>query len=221
MIVPEIDMPGHTNAVIASYPELGDAPVEPYEGIEVGFSSLAIRSERTYEFIADALRELAEITPGPYLHLGGDESLATSDDDFQYFIARATASHIQALKACIRDEEAARKAGDMRRAIRLSGDFHLQIAEHAGHQTLGGILRELVSRTSLILMAYSAPHAQAREDATACGCQEHRGLIAAIQLRDAKEAARLMREHLERLESQLSFTSAPEAAPDLLELFGS
>ena len=134
------------------------------------------------------------------------------------FSARATAAHIQ---ACIRDEEAARKAGDMRRAIRLSGDFHLQIAEHAGHQTLGGILRELVSRTSLILMAYSAPHAQAREDATACGCQEHRGLIAAIQLRDAKEAARLMREHLERLESQLSFTSAPEAAPDLLELFGS
>jgi hexosaminidase len=90
-IVPEIDMPGHTNAAIASYPELGDVPVEPYEGIEVGFSSLAIRSERTYEFVADALRELAELTPGPYLHLGGDESLATTDEDFQYFIARATA----------------------------------------------------------------------------------------------------------------------------------
>ena len=55
------------------------------------------------------------------------------------FIALATAVHIQSLKHCIRDEEAARKAGDMRRAIRLSGDFHLQIAEHAGHQTLGGI----------------------------------------------------------------------------------
>lgn len=137
------------------------------------------------------------------------------------FIARASAAHLQALKTCIRDEEAARKAGDMRRAIRLSGDFHLQIAEHAGHQTLGGILRELVSRTSLILMTYSTPHAQAREDATACGCQEHRALLAAIQLRDAKEAARLMREHLERLESQLSFTATPEAAPDLLALFGS
>ena len=54
------------------------------------------------------------------------------------FIGQATATHLQALKHCIRDEEAARKAGDMRRAIRLSGDFHLQIAEHAGHQTLGG-----------------------------------------------------------------------------------
>ena len=115
----------------------------------------------------------------------------------------------------------ARKAGDMRRAIRLSGDFHLHIADHAGHGTLGRILRELVSRTSLILMTYSAPHSQAREDATACGCQEHRALLAALKLRDAREAARLMREHLERLESQLSFSVTPEAAPDLLELFGS
>jgi hexosaminidase len=89
-IVPEIDMPGHTNAAISAYPELGDGPAEPYEGIEVGFSSLAIRSETTYAFIDDVVRQLAALTPGPYLHLGGDESLATTDDDFLYFIARAT-----------------------------------------------------------------------------------------------------------------------------------
>lgn len=136
------------------------------------------------------------------------------------FIARASEADLQTLKTCIRDEEAARAAGDMRRAIRLSGDFHLQIAERAGHQTLGGILRELVSRTSLILMTYSAPHSQAREDATACGCQEHRALLAAIQLRDPKEAARLMREHLERLESQLSFVAEAERTPDLMQIFG-
>lgn len=90
-IVPEIDMPGHTNAAIVAYPELGDAPAEPYEGIEVGFSSLAIRSERTYGFVDDVVREVAALTPGPYLHLGGDESLATTDDDFLFFVARATA----------------------------------------------------------------------------------------------------------------------------------
>jgi hexosaminidase len=90
-VVPEIDMPGHTNAAIVAYPELGDAPAEPYEGIEVGFSSLAIRSEPTYEFIHDVVRELAAITPGPYLHLGGDESLATTDENFRYFVGRATA----------------------------------------------------------------------------------------------------------------------------------
>jgi DNA-binding GntR family transcriptional regulator len=136
------------------------------------------------------------------------------------FVAVATNADLQTLTRCIRDEEAARAAGDMRRAIRLSGDFHLHIADHAGHATLGRILRELVSRTSLILMTYSAPHGQAREEATACGCQEHRALLAAIKLRDPREAARLMREHLERLETQLSFTVSPDAAPDLLELFG-
>ena len=90
-IVPEIDMPGHTNAASVAYPELSDTPVQPYEGIEVGFSSLAIRSERTYQFVDDVVREVAALTPGAYLHLGGDESLSTSDDDFLYFIGRATA----------------------------------------------------------------------------------------------------------------------------------
>jgi hexosaminidase len=90
-VVPEIDMPGHTNAAIVAYPELGDAAAAPYEGIEVGFSSLAIGKESTYRFVEDALRELAELTPGPYLHLGGDESLSTTYEDFLAFIARATA----------------------------------------------------------------------------------------------------------------------------------
>ena len=90
-IVPEIDLPGHTNAAAVAYPELSDTPVEPYEGIEVGFSSLAIRSDATYRFVDDVVRELAEMTPGPYLHLGGDESLSTTDEDFLYFVQRATA----------------------------------------------------------------------------------------------------------------------------------
>ena len=89
-IVPEVDLPGHTNAASVAYPELSDIPVEPYEGIEVGFSSLAIRSEETYRFVDDVVREIADLTPGPYLHLGGDESLSTTDDDFLHFIQRAT-----------------------------------------------------------------------------------------------------------------------------------
>jgi hexosaminidase len=91
-IVPEIDLPGHTNAALSAYPELncdGVAP-EPYEGIEVGFSSLCIPSEETYVFLEEVIGELAALTPGPYLHLGGDESLATSDEDFLTFVARVT-----------------------------------------------------------------------------------------------------------------------------------
>ena len=136
------------------------------------------------------------------------------------FVAQASAADVQVLAKRIREEEAARLAGDMRRAIRLSGDFHLHIADRAGHNTLGRILRELVSRTSLVLMAYSNSHSQVREEATACGCQEHRALLAAIRLRDAREAARLMREHLLRLEAGLRFTPDRATAPDLGALFG-
>ncbi|MDP2033648.1 MAG: GntR family transcriptional regulator [Polaromonas sp.] len=137
----------------------------------------------------------------------------------ELFIARAGKDDMLCLKRCIADEDAARLAGDMRRAIRLSGDFHLHIAERAGHQTLGRILRELTSRTSLILMTYSPAHAREREEATACGCREHRALLDAITLRDAPEAARRMHEHLTRLESQLQFAPPADATPDLAALF--
>jgi DNA-binding GntR family transcriptional regulator len=136
-----------------------------------------------------------------------------------HFIATATHDDIQVLVTCIDDEEAARAAGDMRRAIRLSGDFHLHIANAAGHQTLGRILRELVSRTSLILMSYSNNHLQSRQEATTCGCREHRALLDAIRLKDPVEAARLMREHLDQLESQLQFSTGNAQAPDLTTIF--
>lgn len=136
------------------------------------------------------------------------------------FIAQANEADMDRLKHCIDAEETARLAGDLRRAIRLSGDFHLLIAEQAGHQTLGRILRELISRTSLILMAYSAPHERHQAQATGCGCREHRALLDAIRLRDAAEAGRRMREHLGRLESQLRFTPAADGVPDLSALLG-
>jgi DNA-binding GntR family transcriptional regulator len=136
------------------------------------------------------------------------------------FIAQASADDIAVLSQCIAQEEEARSAGDMRRAIRLSGDFHLHIANAAQHQTLGRILRELVSRTSLILMTYRTD-VQPQSVASRCGCQEHRALLDAIRLRDAREAARLMGEHLAQLESQLQFNQTDDAVPDLLSLFGS
>jgi hexosaminidase len=89
-IVPEIDMPGHTNAALASYPELncdGKAP-ELYTGIKVGFSSLCTTSEITYKFIDDVIREVSAITPGPYFHIGGDESHATKREHYIPFVAR-------------------------------------------------------------------------------------------------------------------------------------
>ena len=89
-VVPEIDTPGHTGAALASYPELNcDGRSPPlYTGVDVGFSSLCVEKEITYEFLDDVVRELAEITPGRYLHLGGDEARATADADYVRFIDR-------------------------------------------------------------------------------------------------------------------------------------
>ena len=111
VVVPEVDLPGHTHAVGLAYPELAEAPVlsallpevanqhggavptagEPYTGMGVGFSSLRIHDEATYEFVADVVGELAAMTPGPYLHIGGDEALGTTAEDFALFVERATA----------------------------------------------------------------------------------------------------------------------------------
>jgi len=88
MIVPEIDMPGHTNAALASYAELNcnGKATELYTGTRVGFSTLCTNKEITYKFIDDVVRELAALTPGPYIHIGGDESHSTKKEDYIPFI---------------------------------------------------------------------------------------------------------------------------------------
>jgi hexosaminidase len=110
-VIPEIDMPGHTNAALASYGELNGGtivpkegrielnasnqvlsgkskPTELYTGIAVGFSTLRIEKEETFKFVNDVIRELAAITPGPYIHIGGDESHATKKEDYIDFVKK-------------------------------------------------------------------------------------------------------------------------------------
>ena len=114
-IVPEIDMPGHTNSALASYAELNpgvNLPIgqgldslnkkpldyqlpltapqasQMYTGIEVGWSTFAPQLEVTYAFVDSVVRELSELSPGPYFHIGGDESHVTEKDDYVYFVER-------------------------------------------------------------------------------------------------------------------------------------
>jgi hexosaminidase len=101
-IVPEIDLPSHINAALASYPELNAGPPikreagekvrpiagQPYTGIEVGFSTLNLKKEATFRFVNDVIREISAITPGPYFHIGGDEAAVTKKPDYIAFINR-------------------------------------------------------------------------------------------------------------------------------------
>ncbi|MET9377119.1 beta-N-acetylhexosaminidase [Streptomyces sp. NPDC002992] len=89
-VVPEIDLPGHTNAALASYAELNCDGVAPplYTGTNVGFSSLCVPKEITYDFVDDVIREVAALTPGKYLHIGGDEAHSTPHADYVAFMDR-------------------------------------------------------------------------------------------------------------------------------------
>ena len=92
-VIPEIDMPSHTNAVLASAPQLtcdGKAP-PLYTGINVGIGTLCVQNGATYTFIDQVIGQLAALTPGPYIHIGGDES-GLSDADYNAFIDRVQPS---------------------------------------------------------------------------------------------------------------------------------
>jgi hexosaminidase len=91
-VIPEIDVPGHTTAALAAYPELNADGVAPpvftARGNATGFSSLAVDKDVTYRFVEDVLREVAALTPGQYLHLGTDETHATPEEGRLAFLDR-------------------------------------------------------------------------------------------------------------------------------------
>jgi hexosaminidase len=101
---------GTPQAALASVPELnpGGVRASPYTGVEVGFSTLDAASEYTYRFVAGVLREVAALTPGAYLHIGGDEAKATSPEDYRRFIERIQETVASAGKRMIGWEEIAR-----------------------------------------------------------------------------------------------------------------
>ena len=134
------------------------------------------------------------------------------------FMAIAQAHDIAHLSRMLAQERQAQEAGDWHKAIRMSGEFHLYIAEVAGHDTFGRMMHELISRNSLILMAWGSRDPSLRSQHAACGCQEHKKLLDAIRLRDHLEAPKQMVDHLNTIESQLNFSMAQSQSVDLEQL---
>lgn len=97
-IIPEFDMPGHSNAALASYGFLNpDGKRKPlYTGTEIGFSSFMTHSEETYKFLDNVFKEVAAISPSKYFHIGGDEALSTKKENCDYFVGRV-AKMVEAL----------------------------------------------------------------------------------------------------------------------------
>jgi hexosaminidase len=77
-VLPEIDIPGHCMAVLATYPELSTTPNEPKQvaqtwGIYNRQNNVLVPSEKTFAFLEDVLTEVIELFPSEYIHIGGDE----------------------------------------------------------------------------------------------------------------------------------------------------
>jgi len=89
-LVPEIDVPGHINAAMASYPALNCDDTAPplYTGIAVGFSSLCVDKDITYRFLEDVIREITALATGPYFHVGGDEVTKLTHEQYAQFMER-------------------------------------------------------------------------------------------------------------------------------------
>jgi hexosaminidase len=89
-VVPEIDMPGHINAALRSYPDLKCDRARPDPFAEVGGSSntLCVTRDSVYTFVADVVREIAAAAPTPYFHIGGDEVSSLNKDQYRGFVQR-------------------------------------------------------------------------------------------------------------------------------------
>jgi len=77
IVVPEIEMPGHVQAALAAYPELGNnpsSPVEPWDQFGVSYRVLNVE-ESTVEFFQDILREVMDVFPSRVIHVGAHPSL--------------------------------------------------------------------------------------------------------------------------------------------------
>ncbi|MCF8359993.1 MAG: beta-N-acetylhexosaminidase [Prolixibacteraceae bacterium] len=74
-VIPEIEMPGHAQAALATYPWLGcfDQKVEVWNKWGVSENVYCAGKESTFEFLEDVLSEVADLFPGEYIHIGGDE----------------------------------------------------------------------------------------------------------------------------------------------------
>ena len=115
------------------------------------------------------------------------------------FIRNVTPAKIRALREHMAHEKAAMGRDDASERQQLLGDFHVRIAELAGNGVLAQIVRDLVSRSSLITLMYQ------RDSFTAHSQEEHVELVKALAAKDEKRAVKLMDEHLQHVEQSLAF----------------
>lgn len=125
----------------------------------------------------------------------------------------ATKEQVAALRKSALVESRAHETNDRRAIIRLSGEFHILLAEMGGNPFLLKSMRELASLTCLIIALYDSPNTPA------CPHHEHGDIVDAIRARDGERAAKLMVAHLDHVERALDLRSPPAEDVDLEAVF--
>lgn len=118
---------------------------------------------------------------------------------------------IRQLRALVRREQQANASGDRRASVRLSGEFHVQLAQLSGSAIMARMMRELTPLTCLAILTFEAP------TVAACPNDEHSRLIDAIEAGQAPAAVALMIEHLHHIENSLKLHDAEDEQIDLAE----
>lgn len=124
-------------------------------------------------------------------------------------LARITEADFPRIEEHLAAERDANARGDTSATIRLSGGFHLLLAELCGSDFLVGILRDLISRSSLITAMYRDQHLHY------CGPEDHEALLHFIGRRDSEGALGTMRDHLDHVEAELNLTEEVPIVRDL------
>lgn len=124
------------------------------------------------------------------------------------FLQHATRADLRRIREHLAREKQAWRDQDRRAQLTLSGEFHLVIAELAGNPTLARLLRELVSRSSLIIAVFQRP------GATPCPPDEHQALCSALERGDPA-AVDLMLAHLRHVLDDLNLVEHGHHGIDL------
>lgn len=124
-----------------------------------------------------------------------------------------TPEKTQRLRQHLELEHDARRRGDKRAVIRLSGEFHTLLAELAGNSALARTMHRLCMLTCLTIFLYDAPTAQS------CRDDEHQAIVEAVERRDRARAEAIMKHHLDHIEGSLQLDHETGEA-DLEAIFG-
>jgi len=88
-IVPEVEMPAHSGAALAAYPDINCPVRDPKAPPGAApADALCVDKDETYDFFRDVVREIAALSPGAYFHIGGDENAVLTADQYARFIER-------------------------------------------------------------------------------------------------------------------------------------